>query len=70
MLSNFFTAVLDMSLSASIVILIVLLTRLLLWKVPKVVSYGLWLVVLVRLLCPIEIQSPISIMPEIDPVSS
>lgn len=70
MLSNFFTAVLDMSLSASIVILIVLLTRLLLWKVPKAVSYGLWLVVLVRLLCPFEIQSPISIMPEIDPVSS
>lgn len=70
MVSNFFTSVLDMSVSASVVILVVLLARLLLRKVPKIVSYGLWLVVLVRLLCPFELQSPVSIMPEIAPVSS
>ena len=31
---------------------------------PKVFSYALWIVVLFRLLCPISIESPISLIPE------
>ena len=50
-----------------LVILAVLAARLLLRRVPKAVSYTLWLVVLFRLLCPVGFQSPVSLMPEIKP---
>jgi hypothetical protein len=50
-----------MSLTASVVIVFVLLLRLLLKKVPKVISYALWAIVLVRLLCPVSIESGFSL---------
>ena len=50
-----------MSLSASGVILLVLLVRLGLQKAPKIYSYALWAVVFVRLLCPVGI--PVAGMP-------
>ena len=43
--------VFNMSVTASVVILFVLLARLLLKKGPKEFSYALWAVVLFRLLC-------------------
>ena len=64
-----FLSVLDMTKAGSLVILAVLAARLLLRRVPKAVSYALWLVVLFRLLCPVEIQSPVSLMPEIRPTA-
>ena len=45
MLDTIFIQVLDMSKTASIVILTVLLARLILKKAPKVFSYALWAVV-------------------------
>jgi len=69
MLDSIFMQVLDMSKTASIVILVVLLARLLLKKVPKVFSYALWAVVLFRLLCPFTFEATVSIMPEIASVS-
>lgn len=61
----------NMSLTASVVILFVLLTRLLLFKhIPKVFSYVLWVVVLFRLLCPVSFSSDLSIFSILDvPVS-
>lgn len=61
----------NMSLTASVVILFVLLTRLLLFKhIPKVFSYVLWVVVLFRLLCPVSLSSNLSIFSILDaPVS-
>ncbi len=53
-----------MSLTASVVILIVLLFRLVLKKAPKIFSYALWAVVLFRLLCPLAIPIPLPIIPE------
>ncbi|MEM1484506.1 M56 family metallopeptidase [Oscillospiraceae bacterium PP1C4] len=63
MLDNIFLTVLNMSFIGSIVVLIVLLTRLLLRKAPKVFSYALWSVVLFRLLCPFSFESGLSLLP-------
>lgn len=54
--------ILNMSLTASIVIVIVLLARLLLRKSPKVFSYALWAVVLFRLLCPVSFSTEFSLL--------
>ncbi len=69
MLITAYMKVLDMTKAASIVILFVLAARLLLKRAPKVFSYALWAVVLFRLLCPVSIEAPTSILPEISPVS-
>lgn len=50
-----------MSLTASVVILIVWVVRGLLWKAPKKYAYVLWLIVGIRLLCPVGIASPLSV---------
>lgn len=54
--------ILNMSLTASIVIVLVLLARLSLRKSPKVFSYALWAVVLFRLLCPVSFSSGFSLL--------
>ena len=68
MLDKLYMQILDMSITGSVVILVVLLARLLLKKAPKIISYGLWSVVLLRLLCPFSIEAPVSVMPQITPV--
>ena len=50
---TFLPKILNMSVTASVAIVFVLLLRLLLKKAPKVISYALWAVVLIRLLCPV-----------------
>jgi beta-lactamase regulating signal transducer with metallopeptidase domain len=52
-----------MSLTASYVILIVILVRLLLKKAPKYISYTLWIVVAFRLIIPFTLESSYSLMP-------
>ena len=52
---TFLPKLLNMSLTASVVIVLVLLLRLLLKKAPKVISYALWGIVLFRLICPVSI---------------
>lgn len=69
MLDTLFATVLDMSIKGALVTLVVLLVRLMLRRAPKVISYGLWLVVLLRLLCPLSIQLPVSVLPEVTPVA-
>ena len=54
--------VLNMSVTASVAILFVLLARLLLKKVPKIFSYSLWAVVLFRLLCPVSVTTGFSLL--------
>lgn len=58
-----FLQVLNMSFTGSIVIVLVLLARLLLKKVPKKFSYLLWSVVLFRLVCPFSFESILSLLP-------
>ena len=61
-LHTVFSAVLNMSITASIAILVVLIARILLKRAPKIFSYALWAVVLFRLLCPMSLPSPFSLI--------
>ncbi|MEG1932601.1 MAG: M56 family metallopeptidase, partial [Pygmaiobacter sp.] len=45
------------------VIIAVLLSRLLLQKIPKLFSYALWSIVLFRLVCPFSFESALSLLP-------
>lgn len=58
---TFMPKLFNMSLTASVAIVLVILLRLLLKKVPKVISYALCGVVLFRLLCPMSIGSNFSV---------
>ena len=61
-LQKLFILVLNMSLTAGVVILAVMSVRLLLKKAPRIFSYGLWAVVLFRLLCPVSFSLPVSLL--------
>lgn len=54
--------VLRMSLTGSVVILVVLFARVLLRRAPKIFSYLLWGVVLLRLLCPVSFSAQLSLL--------
>ena len=66
-MSNLFSQVLNMSMTGSVVILLVLLARLILKKSPKIFSYALWSVVLFRLLCPVAFTAPVSVLDVLEP---
>lgn len=57
-----FSQILNMSFTASIIITFVLLARMLLKRAPKIFSYALWAIVLFRLLCPVSLPSPLSLL--------
>ncbi len=59
---EFLPQLLNMSMTASLIILAVLVVRLLLKKAPRVFSYALWAVVLFRLLCPVSVASDFSLL--------
>ncbi len=56
----FFT-VLEMGLTASVVILAVFMARGLMFRLPKKYVYAMWLVVGIRLVCPVAVSSPLSV---------
>jgi beta-lactamase regulating signal transducer with metallopeptidase domain len=62
-MSSVFITVLNMSLTASYAAVMVMLVRFLLKRAPKVFSYALWLVVLLRLIIPVSFTSPVSLLP-------
>ena len=62
LMQELFPVICNMSVTASAVILAVLAVRLLLRRAPKVFSYALWAVVLFRLLCPVSVNSAVSLM--------
>ncbi|HBI73822.1 MAG TPA: peptidase M56, partial [Lachnospiraceae bacterium] len=62
-MSELFLSVLNRSLTASYVILFIIIIRLLLKKAPKVISYALWGVVAFRLIIPFSFESMFSLMP-------
>lgn len=62
MTERIFEVILNMSLTAGIVILAVMLVRLALKRAPKIFSYCLWAVVGFRLLCPISFTSSYSLL--------
>lgn len=58
-----FIKVLNMSISASWLVLAILLIRLLLKKSPKWIHVALWGLVAIRLICPFSIESSVSLVP-------
>lgn len=65
-MTELFYSVLNMSISASVLILAVLLLRFLFRKAPKWVNVLLWGLVAVRLICPVALSTPFSLMPKAD----
>ncbi len=63
MMNELFISILNMSLTASYVILFVILMRLPLKKAPKFISYALWGVVAFRLIIPFSFESMLSLLP-------
>lgn len=62
-MTDILISVLNMSAAASIVAVAVIIARLPLTKAPKIFSYALWAVVFLRLVCPVNFESPASLMP-------
>lgn len=62
-MTTIFLKLLEMSLLASFIVLAVLLLRLILRKVPKWIFVVMWGIVLIRLVCPFSIESPVGLMP-------
>ena len=62
-IQRIFPTVLRMSLAASILVLIVIAVRFLFRRMPKWIVCLLWLLVAVRLVCPILPESRVSLMP-------
>ena len=63
-LIDHFPDLMDINLTASIVIAFVICVRQFLKRAPKIFSYALWGIVLLRLLVPVSIESPMSFVPE------
>ncbi len=68
-MSGFFLNIVNMSISASWIVLVVLLLRLLLKKAPKWIIVLLWGIVAVRLICPFTIESVMSLIPSAETIS-
>ena len=63
-----FLQIVNMSISASWLVIAVLLLRLILKKVPKWVNVLLWGFVAVRLICPVSFESALSLIPSAEPI--
>ncbi len=63
-MKEFFLSIVNMSISASFILLAVLLLRLILRKAPKWITLLLWGIVAVRLICPFTVESELSLIPE------
>lgn len=69
MMNISFLDLFNASISASWLVLVVIGLRFLLKKAPKAIHCALWALVAVRLLCPVSIESPISLMPSNETLS-
>ena len=68
-MSKIFIGILNMSISASYAVLVILLLRLLLKKAPKWISAALWSIAAFRLVCPFSVESVVSLIPSAEVVS-
>ncbi len=69
-MSRFFLTVVNMSISASWIVIAVLLLRMLLIKAPRWMNVLLWGIVAVRLICPFSVESILSLIPSSETVST
>ena len=62
-MEKIFLSILNMSLTASFVLAVIMLARLALKKAPKIISYALWAVAWFRLAFPIRLEGVFSLIP-------
>ena len=68
-MADIFLKIVNMSISASWIVLAVLLLRLLLKRAPKWITVLLWGIVAIRLICPFTIESVMSLIPSAETIS-
>lgn len=68
-MADIFLKIVNMSISASWIVLAVLLLRLLLKRAPKWITVLLWGIVAIRLICPFSIESVMSLIPSTETIS-
>ena len=68
-MGEFFLTIVNMSISASWIVLAILLLRVLLKRAPKWMMVLLWGIVGIRLICPFSIESVMSLIPSADTIS-
>lgn len=68
-MADIFLKIVNMSISASWIVLAVLLLRLILKKAPKWTAVLLWGIVAVRLICPFSVESVMSLIPSAETIS-
>ena len=66
---NVFIKLLNISFSASLLILACIIIRFAFKKMPKYLRCILWVLVLIRLVCPLHLESPFSVLPKKDLIS-
>ena len=64
-----FLRIVNMSISAGLIVAVVLMLRLLLKKAPKWITVLLWGIVALRLICPVTIESVMSLMPSAETIN-
>lgn len=69
-MEKMFIYVLDQAVTVSVVILAVILARLVLRRAPRWIVCALWAVVAIRLLVPVSIESPFSLVPDVQLVQT
>lgn len=69
-MGGLFLRLLNMSIQASVLIVIVVLLRLILKKSPKWIYCLLWVLVAIRLICPFSIESIFSLAPNAEVIST
>lgn len=67
-MDQIFNQILNNAILASYLILIVILVRTLLKKAPKWIPCVLWAIVAIRLVCPISLESALSLIPNAKPI--
>ena len=68
-MTGVFLRVLNLSITASYIILAVLVMRLMLRRAPRWISCALWALVAVRLACPVSLESVFSLIPSAETVN-
>ena len=63
-----FIKLLNMSIAASWLVIAILILRLVLRRVPKAIICVLWAFVAIRLICPVAVESELSLVPSVDTV--
>lgn len=67
-MSTLFLKIVNLSITASWLILVIILIRPIMKKVPKWIQCALWVLVAVRLVCPFSIESMFSLIPSSEPI--